>query len=214
MRSALIIGVGQFGSHIAKRMSKLHCEVMAVDLNEERINAILPYVTNAQIGDSTNAAFMESLGISDFDVCIVTISGNFQNSLETTALLKELGAKNVISRAQNDVQQKFLLRNGADETVYPEKLTAIRLATRAASDSILDYIQMDKNLSIYEMRVPREWEGKNLIELDIRKKYQLNIIALRTGKVLTLPTPNTELHEGDDVLVIGSLRDIQKCFKL
>lgn len=214
MRSALIIGVGQFGSHIAKRMSKLRCEVMAVDINEERINAILPYVTNAQIGDSTNIAFMQSLGIPDFDVCIVTISGNFQNSLETTALLKELGARSVISRAQNDVQQKFLLRNGADETVYPEKLTAIRLATKAASDSILDYIQMDKNLSIYEMRVPKEWEGKNLIELDIRKKYQLNIIALRAGKELILPSPTTELHTGDDILVIGSLRDIQKCFKL
>ncbi len=214
MKSALIIGVGQFGTHIAKRMSKMNCEVMAVDLDENRINAILPLVTNAQIGDSTNAEFMESLGIPDYDVCIVTISGNFQNSLETTALLKELGAKQVIARAQNDVQEKFLLRNGADETVYPEKQTAIRLATKAASDSILDYIQMDKNVSIYEISVPKDWDGKTLASLDIRRKYQLNIIAIRRDDQLTIPMADTALHSADDILVIGSLKDIRKCFKL
>lgn len=214
MKSALIIGVGQFGSHIAKRMSRLHCEVMAVDLSEERINAILPDVTNAQIGDSTNEEFMRSLGIRDYDVCIVTISGNFQNSLETTALLKELGARKVIARAQNDVQEKFLLRNGADETVYPEKQTAIRLATRAASDSILDYIQMDKNVSIYEIKAPREWDGKTLASLDIRKKYQLNIIAVREQDQLIIPMPDTTLHQDDSILVIGNLRDIQKAFHI
>lgn len=214
MKSALIIGVGQFGSHIAKRMAKMHCEVMAVDTNEDRINSILPYVTNAQIGDSTNEEFMRSLGIPEYDVCIVTISGNFQNSLETTALLKELGAATVISRAQNDVQEKFLLRNGADETVYPEKQTAIRIATSAASDSILDYIHMDKNYSIYDMRVPKEWHGKTLANLDIRKKYQLNIIAVRHNDALTIPMPDTVLSADDEVLVIGSLREIQKCFKI
>ena len=132
MKSVLIIGAGQFGQHIAKRMSELRCEIMAVDSDEGRINAILPYVTNAQIGNSTNAEFMESLGIPDYDVCIVTISDSFQNSLETTALLKELGARRVISRAQNDVQEKFLKRNGADETVYPEKQMAVRLANKEA----------------------------------------------------------------------------------
>ena len=124
MKSVLIIGAGQFGMHIARRMAELRCEIMAVDSDEERINSILPLVTNAQIGDSTNSVFMQSLGIPDYDVCIVTISDSFQDSLETTALLKELGAKKVISRAQNDVQEKFLLRNGADETIYPEKHTA------------------------------------------------------------------------------------------
>lgn len=214
MKSVLIIGVGQFGSHIARRMNRMHCEVMAVDVNEDRINAILPEVTNAQIGDSTNEEFMRSLGIPDYDVCIVTISGNFQNSLETTALLKELGASRVIARAQNDVQEKFLLRNGADETVYPEKQTAIRLATKAASDSILDYIQMDKKVSIYEMRVPEDWDGRTIASLDIRRKYQLNIIAVRSNDALTVPMPDTVLHHSDDVLVIGSLKDIQKCFRI
>ena len=213
MKSALIIGVGQFGSHIARRMNRMHCEVMAIDLSEERINAILPDVTNAQIGDSTNEEFMRSLGIPDYDVCIVTISGNFQNSLETTALLKELGAVHVIARAQNDVQEKFLLRNGADETVYPEKQTAIRLATRAASDSILDYIQMDKNLSIYEMSAPKAWDGKTIAALDIRRKYQLNIIAVREQNQLMIPAADTVIHTGDRIFVIGHLRDIERAFR-
>ena len=214
MKSVLIIGAGQFGTHIAKRMTKLHCEVMAVDREELRINAILPLVTDAQIGDSTNAEFMRSLGIPDYDVCIVTIGGNFQNSLETTALLKELGAKKVISRAQNDVQEKFLLRNGADETVYPEKQTAIRIATKEASDDILDAFQIDRNVYIYDVRVPKEWNEKTIAGLDIRKKYQLNIIAVRLNGQLTVPMPDMVLHTGDDVMVIGSMKDIQRLFRI
>lgn len=214
MKSVLIIGAGQFGTHIAKRMNKMRCEVMAVDTDETRINAILPLVTNAQIGDSTNAEFMRSLGIPDYDVCIVTISGNFQNSLETTALLKELGAHKVIARAQNDVQEKFLLRNGADETVYPEKQTARRLATKEASDTILDYFQIDSHLSIYELCVPKDWDGKTIAGLDIRKRYQLNIIGIRLDEQLMVPMPDTVLHTGDDILVMGKLNDIQKCFRI
>ena len=214
MKSVLIIGAGQFGTHIAVRMNELDCEVMAVDSSEERISAILPYVTNAQIGDSTNAEFMYSLGIPDFDVCIVTISSNFQNSLETTALLKELGAKRVISRAQNDVQEKFLLRNGADATVYPEKQTAVRLATNEASDAILDFFQLGSDTAIYEMLVPKEWDGETVRDLDIRRKYQLNIIAVRRDDQLTIPMADTVLREDDHMLIIGSLKDIRKCFKL
>ena len=212
MKSVLMIGAGQFGIHIAKKMAELRCEIMAVDTEEERINAILPYVTSAQIGDSTNADFMRSLGIPDYDVCIVTISDSFQDSLETTALLKELGANKVISRAQNDVQQKFLLRNGADETVYPEKQTAIRLATKEASDDILDVLQLDHNLNIYEVRVPKEWRGRTIAELDIRKKHNLNIIAVRTSDQLTVPLPNTPLSADDAILVLGSMKDINRVF--
>lgn len=124
MKSILLIGVGRFGRHIGMELSKLGYQVMAVDTNEERINDVLPFVTNAQIGDSTNADFLRSLGIGNFDVCYVTISGNFQNSLETTSILKELGAKYVVSRAERDVQAKFLLRNGADNVVYLEKQMA------------------------------------------------------------------------------------------
>ena len=212
MKSVLIIGAGQFGIHIADRMSQLRCEIMAVDSEEERINAILPLVTNAQIGDSTNAEFMRSLGIPDFDVCIVTISDSFQDSLETTALLKDLGAKKVISRAQNDVQEKFLLRNGADETIYPEKQTAVRLATKEASDDILDVFQLDRDLNIYEVRVPKIWNNKTIAELDIRKKHNLNVIAVRKKDQLVLPMPDMLLDTEDAMLLLGNIKDIQKAF--
>ena len=212
MKSILIIGAGQFGIHIAKRMSQLNCEIMAIDSNEERINTILPFVTNAQIGDSTNADFMSSLGIPDFDVCMVTISDSFQDSLETTALLKDLGAKKVISRAQNDVQEKFLLRNGADETVYPEKQTAVRLATKEASDDILDVLQLDHDLNIYEVRVPRSWNNRTLAELDIRKKHNLNVIAVRIKDQLVLPMPDMVMNTDDAMLILGNMKDIQKAF--
>ena len=212
MKSILIIGAGQFGIHIAKRMSQLNCEIMAIDSNEERINTILPFVTNAQIGDSTNADFMSSLGTPDFDVCMVTISDSFQDSLETTALLKDLGAKKVISRAQNDVQEKFLLRNGADETVYPEKQTAVRLATKEALDDILDVFQLDHDLNIYEVRVPGSWNNRTLAELDIRKKHNLNVIAVRIKDQLVLPMPDMVLNTDDAMLILGSMKDIQKAF--
>ena len=210
MKSVLIIGAGQFGMHIARRMAELRCEIMAVDSDEERINSILPLVTNAQIGDSTNSVFMQSLGIPDYDVCIVTISDSFQDSLETTALLKELGAKKVISRAQNDVQEKFLLRNGADETIYPEKHTAVRLATKEASDNILDVLQLDNDINIYELRVPKSWRDKTIAELDVRKKYHLNIIAIRTSDQLVVPMPDMKMSEDDAILLLGNMKDIQK----
>lgn len=214
MDSALIIGVGQFGCHIAKRMSELRCEVMAVDINEEHINEVLKYVTNAQIGDCTNREFMQSLGVSNYDVCIVTIGSSFQTSLETTALVKELGAPVVVSRASNDVQMKFLLKNGADDVIYPEKQMAIRVATKYASKSILDFIQLDSNISIFEMKIPKEWYGKTLAQLDVRKKFNVNIIALKRDSHVSIPYPDYKMTAEDIALVIGDRKDIQKCFKV
>jgi len=214
MKTVLIIGVGQFGSEIAKRMEDLRCEVMAVDINEERINEILPFVTNARIGDSTNADFLRLLGIDNYDVCFVALGGLFQSSLETTSLLKELGAKKVISRATNDVQMKFLLRNGADEVVYPEKQMALRIATKYASDSILDFIHLDNSYSIYELLVPKDWYDKTLSQLDIRKKYMINVLTIKRGEFVFIPAPDTVIQPNDIAFVIGALRDIQKCFKI
>ena len=214
MKTVLIIGVGQFGSHIARRMEELRCEVMAVDASEERINEILPYVTNARIGDSTNEEFLRSLGVGNYDVCIVALGSLFQSSLETTSLLKELGAKKVISRATNDVQMKFLLKNGADEVVYPEMQMALRIATKYASDSILDFIHLDNNYSIYELRIPRNWYGETLSEIDIRKKYKVNILTIKRGNDVFIPSSDTVLGEEDIAFVIGEVRDIQKCFRI
>ena len=187
---------------------------MAIDSNEDRVNAVLSYVTNAQIGDSTSEYFLRSLGVGNFDVCIVTIGGNFQNSLETTSLLKELGAKKVISRATNDVQMKFLLKNGADEVVYPEMQMALRIATKYASDSILDFIHLDNNYSIYELKVPKDWFGKSLSQIDIRKKFKINILTIKRGEEVFIPSPDTVIETDDIAFVIGEVRDIQKCFRI
>ena len=214
MKTVLIIGAGQFGTHIAKRMEELRCEVMVVDINEEAINQIMPYVTDAKIGDGTNEEFLRMLGVNDYDVCFVTLGRHFQTSLETTSLLSELGAKKVISRATNDVQMKFLLRNGADEVVYPEKQTAVRIATKYAYDSILDFFHLDNDIYIYEVKAPKDWFGRTLAQIDIRKKYKINILSIKRGDEAMLPSADTVIQPGDIAFVLGELRDIQKGFKL
>lgn len=215
MKSVLIIGLGRFGRHIAMKLNDLNHQVMAVDQNEERVNAVLPFVTNAQIGDSTNEEFLSSLGIRNFDACIVAIGDNFQNSLETASLLKELGAKKVIARASRGVQEKFLLRNGADEVVYPEKQLAAWTAIRCTSEHILDYIELDKDYSIFELEIPSDWDGKTIIEVNIRKKYGINILGIReSGKLNMNITPDTVLDSRKSVLVLGDQKQIQKCFRI
>lgn len=197
------------------KLNDLNHQVMAIDNAEECVNAILPYVTNAQIGDSTNAAFMASLGIRDYDVCIVAIGDNFQNSLETTCLLKELGAKKVIARASKEMQEKLLLRNGADEVVYPEKQLANWTATRCASENILDYTEIDDEFAIYELTVPAHWHGRTVLEMDIRKKYGINILGIRTGGKLNMNIlPDTLLNRNTSILVLGREKAVQKCFHL
>ena len=215
MKNILLIGTGRFGRHIAVQLSQLGHQVMAVDTNEERISDVLPYVTNAQIGDSTNADFLRSLGIVNFDVCIVTISGNFQNSLETTSLLKELGAKCVVSRAERDVQAKFLLRNGADYIVYPEKQVAKWAAIRYTADHIFDYIEIDEQHAIFEVKVPENWIGKTVGELDIRRKYGINILGIKhSGKTDVSITPDTVLSGETTILALGEYKALQKCFRI
>ena len=215
MKNILLIGLGRFGRHIALQLNKLGHEVMAVDINEERVNESLPIVTNAQIGDSTNTEFLRSLGIGNFDVCIVTIGGNFQNSLETTSLLKELGAKLVVSRAERDVQEKFLLRNGADEVIYPEKQVANWAAIRYTADHIRDYIEVDEAHAIFEVEVPEGWIGKTVGELDIRRKYSINIMATKeNGKINMAVSPDTVLTDNITLLVLGAYKELQKCFRI
>lgn len=215
MKSVLLIGLGRFGRHIATKLSDLNHQVMAIDKNEERVNALLPYVTNAQIGDSTNEEFIESLGVNNYDVCIVAIGGDFQSSLETTSLLKELGAKLVVSRAARDVQAKFLLRNGADQVVYPEKQIASWTAIRYTSDHILDYIEIDDDYAIFEVKIPENWIGKTIGEIDIRKKHKINIMALKcNGKIDLAIHSDTILEKEKTMLVLGDHKDIQKCFHI
>ncbi len=215
MKSILLIGTNRFGTLLAKKFNELGHQVMAVDKDEERINSILPLVTDAQIGDSTNEAFLRSLGVSNYDVCIVTIGSDFQSSLETTSLLKELGGKLVISRADRDVQEKFLLRNGADKVINPEKHVAEWAAIRYASNFIIDYFKLDEEHAIVEVPVPKEWAGKSIEQIDIRKKYGINIMAVKeNGKMSLSVTPETVLNGSKTMLVLGEQKSIQKCFRM
>ena len=215
MKSILLIGLGRFGRHIAIKLDELHHQVMAVDKEDARVDAVLPFVTNAQIGDATNEDFLSSLGVGNFDVCIVAIGDNFQNSLEVTSLLKELGARMVVSRAARDVHAKFLLRNGADEIVYPERQLADWVAIRYSADHILDYIELDEEHAIFEISIPREWIGKTIGQLDIRKKYDINIMALKTNDIMNLEiSSDTQLLKDSTMLVLGETKHIQKCFHI
>lgn len=215
MKSILLIGLGRFGKHIAMQLNLLDQQVMAVDHNEEKVNDILPFVTNAQIGDSTNVDFLESLGVEHFDVCIVAIGSDFQSSLETTSYLKELGAKLVVSRASRDSQAKFLLRNGADEVVYPEKQLAKWVAIRFASNHLLDYVELDESHAILEVSVPKYWNGLSIGQIDIRKKYNINIMAVKKdGQMDVSITPDTILSRNQTLLVLGEYKALRKCFHL
>lgn len=215
MKSILLIGLGRFGRHIAIKLDELHHHVMAVDKEDTRVDAVLPFVTNAQIGDATNEDFLSSLGVGNFDVCIVAIGDNFQSSLEVTSLLKELGARMVVSRAARDVHAKFLLRNGADEIVYPERQLADWVAIRYSADHILDYVELDEEHAIFEISIPREWIGKTIGQLDIRKKYDINIMALKTNDIMNLKiSSDTQLLKGSTMLVLGETKHIQKCFHI
>lgn len=215
MKSILLIGAGRFGRHIAMKLNELGHHVMAVDNNEDMINAVLPFVTSAQIGDCTKREVLKTLGVNNFDVCIVAIGDNFQSSLETTSLLKEMKANYVVARASRGVHAKFLLKNGADEIVYPERQVAEWTAIRYSSDHIFDYIKLADGYSIFEVEIPKYWDGKSIVELDIRNKFNITLMAVRRNDKLNLElTASTVLKEGDRVLVLGSDKAISRCFKL
>lgn len=215
MKSILLIGLGRFGKHIAMHLNELGHQVMAVDQTEEKVDEVLPFVTNAQIGNSTNEDFLESLGIRNYDVCIVAIGNDFQSSLETASLLKELGAKLVVSRAARDVQAKFLLRNGADEVVYPEKQLAKWTAIRYSADHILDYIELDEEHAIFEIPVPESWAGQSIRQIDIRKRFSINIMGIRkNGRLELSVSPGMVMEAEDTMMVLGKNKDIQKCFRI
>ena len=215
MKSILLIGLGNFGKMVAQQITEMGHQVMAVDKDEKRVNEDMPYVTDALTGDSTNVSFLKSLGINDYDACIVAIGDDFQSSLETTSQLKELGGQLVVAMAKRDVQAKFLLRNGADEVVNPEKQIARWTAIRYTSDHILDYIKLDDEHAIFEVAVPENWIGKSVGQLDIRKKYGVNVMAVKIdGKMNLSVLPQTVFDENMTILVLAEKEGIQKCFRL
>jgi len=215
MKSILLIGLGNFGILLAKELSSLGHQIMAIDKDEKNVNQALQYVTNAEIGDSTDEMFLSSLGVNNYDVCIVAIGNDFQSSLITANFLKEHGARLVIARADREVQAKFLLRNGADHVVNPDKQLARWTAIRYTSNHILDFIELDPSHAIFEVSVPAEWIGKTVSDIDIRKKYGINIMGMKSDNTMdTNITPDTIFTESKTLLVLGEYKSVQKCFRL
>ena len=216
MKNILVIGAGRFGTYLIEKFAEHGDEILVIDKDEAKIEKVLEYVTSSLVGDSTDEDFMETIGVNNFDLCVVSIGDNFQASLETTALLKDLGAKFVIARASRDVHEKFLLRNGADEVVYPEKNMAKWTAIRFSSSNIKDYIPVPGDYSIFEVEVPAAWIGKSIVELQIRQKMHLNILAVKNEEddFNMDYDPSSPFRKGQTVVVIGNDADLKSHLKL
>ncbi len=203
MKTILIIGMGEFGIHVATKLLELKNDVCVVDTDKEKIHLLSDKFANAFIGDCMQDATLNDLGVENFDICIVAIGENFQASLEITSRLKEHGAKYIISKASSDIQAKFLRLAGADETVYPEKDIAEKTAVKCNMKSLVDFIQISSDYNIFEIKVLSEWIGKSIKDLNIRSKYNVNIIAISSNSKITIPGPDYIFSETDLVFVIG-----------
>ena len=209
MKNMLVIGMGRFGQRLAERLLELKNNLMIVDDNAEIINQLAPHFTNAQICDCTNPDVLRSLGVDTFDICFVTIGENFQSSLEISSQLKEMGAKRVISKANRDIQAKFLLRNGADEVVYPERDMAEKLAVRCSANLIYDFIELTPEFSIFEIPTLPEWIGKTIGLINIRRKYGINVLTIKkSSSELLMPTADYLFEHDDHVIIIGRKNDV------
>lgn len=211
MKSVLIIGLGRFGHHLCMNMSKLGNEIMIIDRDEEKMTDLLPYATAAKVGDCTNEEVLRSLGIGNFDLCFVCIGANFQSSLEITSLVKELGGKYVISKANRDIHAKFLLRNGADEVAYPDRDIAEKLAVRHSANHVFDYVELTEGYSIFEIPPLHSWIGKTIRELDVRAKYHVSILGIKKdGQLELLPHADHRLLSEEHLMVIGAKKDTDR----
>ena len=211
MKSVLIIGMGTLGRHLARKMIEYGNEVMIVDSKEEIIQEMAQEIPNAIVGDCAAEGVLRSLGVSNFDFCFVTVGEDFYAALEITAILKELGAKCVISKAKKNRQADFLKKIGADEVFYPEEEMAESLTIRYTADNIYDYIELNEEYSVYEMPILKEWKGKTIKNVDVRKLYNINIIAIKKGSDLVpCPVPEYVFEEEDHIIVIGKADDVLK----
>ncbi|MDE6585495.1 MAG: TrkA family potassium uptake protein [Clostridia bacterium] len=209
MKSILLIGVGQFGQILGEKLVNMGNEVMIVDKDEDVVNLLAPKYTGAVIANCMNVENLRTLDVPSYDVCIVTIADDFQSSLEITSLLKDLGAKYVVSKANTDIQKKFLFHVGADEVIYPNRDIAEKLAVKINSQNVYDYIELDSEFSIFEIAVPSKWVGKSIMEANPRAKYDINILTIKKGnKIMPAPTAATVFETGDKMVVFGNTEKI------
>ena len=214
MKSILMIGLGRFGRHMTEKLLDEGNDVLGIDKSEDRADKCTDILRDIQIGDATDEHFMESLGINNFDICVVAIGDNFQASLEITVILKDLGAKFIIARANRDVHKKLLLRNGADYVVYAERDMAEKLAVKFGAKNIFDYIELTPEVAIYEIAVPTSWHGKSILEQNVRARYNVSILAVKTdGRINPVPDPKYRFTGSETLMVMGSNADVRALTK-
>ncbi len=213
MKSMLVVGLGQFGRNLALKLVEVGNEVLVIDTDEERVSELAPYVTGAQIGDCQEESVLRSLGVGNFDVCFVCVSGDFQASLEITSTLKELNARYIVSKADRDRQSNILSKIGADVVIHPDMDMAERVAVKYSAKNVLEYSEFSDDYAITEVIVPRDWVGSTLQQLNIRHNYKVSVIAYKFGsegnKNFT-PVLSAEhcFVEGEQLLMAGDAEDI------
>jgi trk system potassium uptake protein TrkA len=211
MKNVLLIGLGRFGRHMAQKLRDLNHQVLAIDKDERRVQEAMAYVTNAEIGDATDAALIDALGVEEFDLCVVTMGHDLQASLEITSLLKKRGAPFVLARVARDAHAQFLLACGADEVIYPEKQMAMWAAVRYSSDHIFDFTRLSPEYAIYETEIPESWIGHTVVDLAVRQRYHLNLLAIRkNGQVIPMPGPAHLFSRDERIILLGSDKDVQR----
>ena len=211
MKSFLLIGLSTFGAHLCKKLYALGGEVMIADINDRMIETMMPYAVSAKIADCTDTDVLKSFGVDEFDTCFVCLGDHFSDALEITYSLKELGAKKVITEVNRDIETKFLLRNGADQVVYPEYDLAQRIAVSESNDSIFDVVELSSGFAIYEIATPHIWRGKTIKDLNIRQRHHLNIVAIkRNGELIPALSPDYVFNAEDHLFVMGHVNDIDK----
>lgn len=214
MKSVLVIGMGRFGTHLAQKLTQLGNEVMIVDKDADLINELSSKFSDSMIGDCTDETVLQEIGVEDFDICFVTMGSQYSSTVEITSILKDLGAKKIVVKAGRDRHMKILRKLGADEIVYPEREMAEHLAVKYNSNSIFDYIELGDGFAVYEINVPKNWIGKSISGLDVRKKYGMNIIAIKSfGEINSSVEPSYVFRESDNIIVVGKDEDFRKYLK-
>lgn len=211
MRSILIIGLGRFGRHLATTLSELDNELMVIDKDEKAVNKIAPYVTAAQIGDCTDEFVLKNLGVKGFDLCFVCISNDLESSMVITMMLKEQGAQKVITKVNQDLHAKFLLSNGADDIIYPERDMAIRTAMKYDTQEAFDYVELNSTFGIFEIAAPKSWIGLTMADINVRKNYHVNIIAYKEeDRIMPLYHGDYVFSGEQHLIVAGEKESFQK----
>jgi len=213
MKQFVIIGIGRFGGAVAETLSELGHEVLAIDTDEEAIQKISDKVTHAVTADATDESVLKSLGVRNFDVAVVAIGSDIQSSILITLMLKELGVRYVVAKAQNELHARVLMKIGADKIVFPEREMGERVAHNLISSSILDFIELSEDHSIIEYAVPESWKGKALRDINMRARYGVTVVAIRNMKdesINIAPKADSGIKEGDIMIVIGHNDDLKK----